>query len=197
MNRKFISKSNFVLRKVLNSKENIDILKDIIESILEIKIKKIELNPYLYKRAKYLPSEENFGTGSGRDHVRLEFHGNLFQSIVVDGFGFLGNTVVDDIVKLAGEVGLVTVGQVAAMGEIHRQDGIARFENGKVDGHVGLGTRVRLDIGVVSAEDLQDPVDGELFDHVDKFTSSVPAAARIAFSIFVGQEGSLGFADGP
>ena len=43
MNRKFVSKSNFVLRKVLNSKESIDILKDIIESILEIKIKTIEL----------------------------------------------------------------------------------------------------------------------------------------------------------
>ena len=66
MNRKFVSKSNFVLRKVLNSKESIDILKDIIESILEIKIKTIELNPYLYKKAKYLPSEENFGIADVR-----------------------------------------------------------------------------------------------------------------------------------
>lgn len=66
MNRKFVSKSNLVLRKVLNSEECVDILKNIIESILEIKIKKIELNPYLYKRTKYLPAEENFGIADVR-----------------------------------------------------------------------------------------------------------------------------------
>ena len=49
MNRKFIAKSNFVLRRVLNSEENIDILKEIIESILDIKIKEAKINPYLEK----------------------------------------------------------------------------------------------------------------------------------------------------
>ena len=33
---------------------------------MEIKIKTIELNPYLYKKAKYLPSEENFGIADVR-----------------------------------------------------------------------------------------------------------------------------------
>ena len=61
MNRKLVSKSNFVLRKVLNTKENIDIIKDFIEAILEIDIEKIKLNEYLRKKEKYLPSEENFG----------------------------------------------------------------------------------------------------------------------------------------
>ena len=37
MNRKFISNSNYVLRKVLNSKENLDIIKDFIESFLNTK----------------------------------------------------------------------------------------------------------------------------------------------------------------
>ena len=53
MNRKFISKSNRVLRKVLNSKENLDILKDLIETFLEIQIEKIALNPYLERGIKY------------------------------------------------------------------------------------------------------------------------------------------------
>lgn len=61
MNRKLVSKSNFVLRKVLNTKENIDIIKDFIEAILEIDIEKIKLNEYLRKKEKYLPSEANFG----------------------------------------------------------------------------------------------------------------------------------------
>lgn len=61
MNRKFVSKSNFVLRKVLNTETSLDILKNFIESILNIKIKDIKLNPYLEKKAKYLPQEDNFG----------------------------------------------------------------------------------------------------------------------------------------
>ena len=61
MNRKFVSKSNFVLRKVLNKDESIDILKELIELILEIKIETAKINPYLENRKDFLPSEENFG----------------------------------------------------------------------------------------------------------------------------------------
>ena len=46
MNRKFVSKSNFVLRIVLNKKESIDILKDFIESILKIEIKNFKFTLY-------------------------------------------------------------------------------------------------------------------------------------------------------
>lgn len=66
MNRKLISKSNYVLRKVLNNKENIDIIQDIIEAFLQIQIKKIRLNPYLKSKEKYLPEEENFGIADVR-----------------------------------------------------------------------------------------------------------------------------------
>ena len=66
LNRKFVSKSNFVLRKVLNIETSLDILKNFIESILNIKIKDIKLNPYLEKKAKYLPQEDNFGIADVR-----------------------------------------------------------------------------------------------------------------------------------
>lgn len=66
MNKKFIAKRNYVLRKVLNSNYSLDILQNFIEAILNIKIEKIFLNPYLEKRAKYLPSEENFGIADVR-----------------------------------------------------------------------------------------------------------------------------------
>ena len=61
MNRKFVAKSNYVLRKVLNSEDNVDILREFIEVILNIKIKKAGINQYLEKRKKNLPAEENFG----------------------------------------------------------------------------------------------------------------------------------------
>jgi predicted transposase/invertase (TIGR01784 family) len=51
---------------VLNTQENVDILKDFIEAILDMKITEIELNPYLYKKELYLPSEENFGIADVR-----------------------------------------------------------------------------------------------------------------------------------
>ena len=66
MNRKFVSKSNRVLRKVLNSEENLDILQDLIESILKIEIIEIKLNSYLEKKSKLLPAEENFGIADVR-----------------------------------------------------------------------------------------------------------------------------------
>ena len=61
MNRKFISKSNFVLRRVLNTEENVDILKEFIEVILNLDIKEAKINPYLEKLEEHLPAEENFG----------------------------------------------------------------------------------------------------------------------------------------
>lgn len=70
MNRKFISKSNRVLRKILNSEKNLDIVQDFIESFLEMQIEKIKLNPYLKIKSKHLPSEENFGIADVR--VKLE-----------------------------------------------------------------------------------------------------------------------------
>ena len=65
MNRKFISKSNRVLRKILNSKENLDIIKDFIETFLEIEIEEITLNPYLESKSNNLPVE-NFGIADVR-----------------------------------------------------------------------------------------------------------------------------------
>ena len=56
MNRKFISNSNYVFRKILNSEDCLGILKDFIGAMLDIKINKIELNPYLIKKEKYLPN---------------------------------------------------------------------------------------------------------------------------------------------
>ena len=69
VNRKFISNSNYVFRKILNSEDCLGIIKNFIEAILDIKIKEIELNPYLKQKEKYLPREENFGIADVRIHT--------------------------------------------------------------------------------------------------------------------------------
>lgn len=66
MNRNFVSNSNLVLRKVLNSTDNLDIIQDFIETFLDIKIEEIILNPYLKNKERYLPSEEKFGIADVR-----------------------------------------------------------------------------------------------------------------------------------
>ncbi len=66
MNRNFVSNSNYVLKSILNTEENLDILQDIIEKILKIKISKIFLREYLGERVKYLPKEEKYGIADVR-----------------------------------------------------------------------------------------------------------------------------------
>ena len=61
MNQYLYCNRNYILRKILNTEERADIIKDLIEAILEIKIKEILINPYVKKNEKYLPREENFG----------------------------------------------------------------------------------------------------------------------------------------
>jgi predicted transposase/invertase (TIGR01784 family) len=85
MNQKLVAKSNYVLRKVLNSEDNLDILQDFIESILKIKIQKIFLNPYLKSKERYLPKEENFGVADVRVLTNNGEELNIGIQIV-DGF---------------------------------------------------------------------------------------------------------------
>lgn len=85
MNRKFISKSNRVLRKILNSKENLDVLKDFIEAFLEIQIEEIKLNPYLKVKSNHLPSEENFGIADVRVRLKNQEEFNIGIQFI-DGY---------------------------------------------------------------------------------------------------------------
>lgn len=85
MNRKFISKSNRILRKILNSEENLDIIQDFIESFLKIKIQEIKLNSYLEIKSKYLPTEENFGIADVRIKTKNKEERNIGIQFI-DGY---------------------------------------------------------------------------------------------------------------
>ncbi len=85
MNRRFVSKSNRVLRKVLNSKENLDILQDFIETFLNIEMKEIRLNSYLESKSNYLPSEENFGIADVRIKLKEQEEMNIGIQFI-DGY---------------------------------------------------------------------------------------------------------------
>ena len=122
--------------------------------------------------------DARIGAGAGGDHLRLRLHRQLLQRVVVDPLVLLADAVVDDLVELAGEIRRMTVGEVAAVGEVHGQDPVAGIEHGEIDRGVRLGAGVRLHVGVVGAEKLPDAVEGELLDDIDVLASAVPAAAR-------------------
>jgi hypothetical protein len=75
--------------------------------------------------------------------------------------------------------------------EVHAEDGVARLEQGEVDGRVGLRTGVRLHVGEARVEQGLEPVDGELLDDVDVLTPAVIAASRVALGVLVRRHGAL------
>ena len=64
------------------------------------------------------------------------------------------------------------------MVERHPEERVARFQQRHVDGVVGLGAGVRLDVGVLGAEQLLGAVDRQLLGDVDLLAAAVVAAAR-------------------
>ncbi len=136
------------------------------------------------------------GGGAGGDHLRLELDGVFREDIVVDDLGLLADAVVGDLEEAAGEIGLIAVGEMAAVGEIHGQDAVAGLEDGEVDGHVRLAAGVGLDVDVLGAEELPGAVDGELLDDVHVLATAVPAAPGVALGVFIGEAGALGFHHG-
>src|SRR5665647_3325309 len=85
---------------------------------------------------------------------------------------------------------------MAAFGQAHAHDGVAGFQESQKNRFIGGGTAVRLHVGTVSAKNLLDAVDGQLFSNVHKFAAAVIALARVAFSIFISELGALRRHDG-
>ena len=73
------------------------------------------------------------------------------------------------------------------MVEGEAEEGVARFEQRHVDGVVGLGAGVGLDVGVLGAEELLGPLDRQLLGDVDLLAAAVVAAAGVALGVLVGQ----------
>ena len=79
------------------------------------------------------------------------------------------------------------MGQVAALVELHAEHGVAGVEQREVDGHVRVGTGVRLHVGVVGTEERLRAFACEILDLVDDLVAAVVALARIALGVLVGE----------
>ena len=121
------------------------------------------------------------------DHLRLVFEGEFFEGVVVDALVSLGHAVGNDVEILARDIDGRAVREVPAVGEVHAENGIAGGEQGEIYGGVRLRAAVRLDVGVVAAEELLAAFDGEVFDDIDVPAAAVVALAGQALRILVGE----------
>src|SRR5437016_11317820 len=96
-----------------------------------------------------------------------------------------------DLKEFAGKIGFVAVSEMPAVAEIHRQNLVARLEEREIYRHVCAAAAVWLDIRVLGAEEFSSAVDRQLLGGVHVFTTAIPALARVAFGVFVGQHRTL------
>lgn len=109
-----------------------------------------------------------------------------FERVVIDVF-LRVQAVADHVEPLAAHVQRHAVCQVAAFGQAHAHDRVARLEHGEEHTLVGLRARVRLYVGGFGAKQLLHAVDGELLDHVHIFATAVVTLAGVALGVLVGQ----------
>ena len=92
------------------------------------------------------------------DHLGPVLAGQVADLVVVDELGLARRRrSATALNHLPEKDDLRAVGQVAAVRQRHRQDGVAGLQERAVDGEVGAGARVRLQVGVLGAEQLLAP----------------------------------------
>ena len=127
------------------------------------------------------------GRPAGDDQLRPVLLGEPRDLVHVDQQALAVDVVGDRVVELAREVELHPVRQVPAVVEGEAEEGVARLHQRGVDGVVRLRSGVRLDVGVLGAEQLLGPLDRQLLGDVDLLAAAVVALARVALGVLVGQ----------
>jgi len=82
----------------------------------------------------------------------------------------------------------MAVRQVAAVGQVHPHDPIAGLQDGEVDRLVRLGPGVGLDVGVLGAEQLTQPLARQPLHHVDELAAAVVAPSGVALRVLVRED---------
>ena len=126
------------------------------------------------------------------DHLRLRVERELADLVVVERLRLGVDAVGDEVVEASAEVHRRPMGEVPALVEAHPHHLVARVQQREEGGHVGVGARVRLHVGVVGTEQLAQAVAGERLGVVDHRVAAVVALARVALRVLVGEDGALG-----
>ena len=133
---------------------------------------------------------------AGDDQLRLVLPRQARDLVEVEQLVIAADAVVDELVEDARTVELHAVREMAAVGQVEGEHGVARLDGGEVDGRVGLTAGVRLHVDVLGPEEGLEPVAGEVLHRVDEFAAAVVAVAGVALGVFVGEHAADRLHDG-
>ena len=83
-------------------------------------------------------NDARVGAGTHDDHARAALLGDPLNGVVVNRLCLTIDAVEVGAEQRAGEIDATAVRQVAAVGQIHPEDDVARLEDGQVGRHIGL-----------------------------------------------------------
>ena len=132
------------------------------------------------------------GGAAADDEFGLMLQGQLFHLVVVHASCLLIEVVADGVVEDAGGVDLTAMRQVTTLVEVQAHKGIAGLQYGQQHCCVGLGARVGLHVGKLSAEELLHSLACEVFRLVHNLAAAIIAVAGQALGILVGHVGTHG-----
>src|SRR6266550_6155137 len=95
------------------------------------------------------------------DHDWSHFFGLFLQRVVIDSLGLLVHAVMSDLIKFAGEICRMSVSEMTAVREVHRENFVTRLNGGEIDRHVRLRAAVRLHVQMLRTEQTLSAVDGQ------------------------------------
>src|SRR5208282_1802425 len=124
---------------------------------------------------------------AANNQLRTLRRSDPFQFVVIDGLGFFGYAVRNDLVSLAREIQRMSMGEVSAMRQVQPKNRVAGLQHRGVSRLIGLRSRVRLHVGMFRAKKFLHPLARQSLDHVGKFASAVIALARIPLRILIGE----------
>src|SRR3546814_18922521 len=106
---------------------------------------------------------------AGDDELRLVLERQLLHFVEVDAPVVAAHAVLHRVEPLAAEVRLGAVGQVAAGGQRHNEDGVTGLQQGEQDAMLCLRPGLRLPVDVLAVENLACARIGRLPTPFDDF----------------------------
>ena len=148
-----------------------------------------EVRPHLVGNLTEALEVDHPGIG-GRprdDHAGLALLGDTLHLVVVNDAALLVHAVGHHVEILAGVVYRASVGQMPAVVQVHAQHSVPGLAQGHIDGVIGLGAGVGLDVGKFRPEQLAGPLNGQVFRHIHAMTAAVIPLAGVSLGVLVGE----------
>ncbi len=127
------------------------------------------------------------GAGPGQDKARFVLLSQCSDGVVVQHLSVGAHTVVDEVIELAREVESGAMGEMPTVIQLHGQYRVARLEQGQIGCAIGLGARVRLNVGILGTKEFFGPLPGQFFGHVYELATAIVAMFGVTLGVFVGQ----------